>query len=40
LASNLLAADLHLGEADMAQIATLDRGQRLANPDGIAPDWD
>jgi 2,5-diketo-D-gluconate reductase B len=40
LASNLLAAELRLGDADMAQIATLDRGQRLANPEGIAPDWD
>lgn len=40
LASNLLAADLRLSEADMAQIATLDRGQRLANPEGIAPVWD
>ncbi len=40
LASNLLAADLRLSDADMAQIATLDRGQRLANPEGIAPDWD
>jgi len=40
LASNLLAADLRLSDADMAQIATLDRGQRLANPDGIAPAWD
>jgi 2,5-diketo-D-gluconate reductase B len=40
LASNLLAAELRLSEADMAQIATLDRGQRLANPEGIAPDWD
>jgi len=40
LASNLLAADLRLSEEDMAQIATLDRGQRLANPAAIAPDWD
>lgn len=40
LASNLLAADLRLSEEDMAQIATLDRGQRLANPESIAPDWD
>ncbi|WP_422508187.1 2,5-didehydrogluconate reductase DkgB [Stenotrophomonas sp. GZD-301] len=40
LASNLLAADLRLDDADMAQIATLDRGQRLANPEGIAPAWD
>jgi 2,5-diketo-D-gluconate reductase B len=40
LASNLLAADLTLSDEDMAQIATLDRGQRLANPEGIAPAWD
>ncbi|MBP0661775.1 aldo/keto reductase, partial [Mycobacterium tuberculosis] len=40
LASNLLAADLRLSDEDMAQIATLDRGQRLANPEGIAPAWD
>ncbi|WP_369935788.1 2,5-didehydrogluconate reductase DkgB [Xanthomonas tesorieronis] len=40
LASNLLAQSLRLEEADMAQIATLDRGERLANPAGIAPDWD
>jgi 2,5-diketo-D-gluconate reductase B len=40
LASNLLAADLRLSEEDMARIATLDRGQRLANPAAIAPDWD
>ncbi len=40
LASNLLAADLRLSGEDMAQIATLDRGQRLANPESIAPDWD
>jgi len=24
----------------MAQIAKLDRGHRLANPEGIAPAWD
>jgi 2,5-diketo-D-gluconate reductase B len=29
-----------LSDEDMAQIATLDRGQRLANPEGIAPAWD
>lgn len=40
LASNLLAQSLRLEDADMAQIATLDRGERLANPAGIAPDWD
>ncbi|KLD80020.1 2,5-didehydrogluconate reductase DkgB [Xanthomonas hyacinthi] len=40
LASNLLAQSLRLDAEDMAQIATLDRGERLANPAGIAPDWD
>lgn len=40
LVSNLLAAELRLSDEDMAQIATLDRGHRLANPDGIAPAWD
>ncbi|QNH10906.1 2,5-didehydrogluconate reductase DkgB [Xanthomonas sp. SI] len=40
LASNLLAQSLRLEKEDMAQIATLDRGERLANPAGIAPDWD
>ena len=40
LAGNLLAAELRLSDEDMAQIATLDRGHRLANPDGIAPAWD
>lgn len=40
LASNLLAPDLRLSDEDMAQIATLDRGHRLANPEGIAPAWD
>lgn len=40
LAANLLAAELRLSDEDMAQIATLDRGHRLANPDGIAPAWD
>lgn len=40
LASNLEAARLRLTDEDLAQIATLDRGHRLANPDGIAPAWD
>ena len=40
LASNLQAAAIRLTDDDMAQIATLDRGQRLANPEGIAPAWD
>lgn len=40
LAGNLLAADLRLSDEDMAQIATLDRAHRLANPEAIAPAWD
>ncbi|KAF1013004.1 MAG: 2,5-diketo-D-gluconic acid reductase B [Stenotrophomonas maltophilia] len=40
LASNLEAAGVRLTDEDMAQIARLDRGHRLANPDGIAPAWD
>ncbi|PZP33795.1 MAG: 2,5-didehydrogluconate reductase DkgB [Roseateles depolymerans] len=40
LASNLLAASLRLSDAQMARIAALDRGQRLVNPEGLAPAWD
>lgn len=40
LASNLLAQQLRLAYAEMAQIAALDRGGRLVNPDGLAPAWD
>jgi 2,5-diketo-D-gluconate reductase B len=40
LASNLKAAELRLTDDDMSRIATLDRGERLASPDGIAPAWD
>lgn len=40
LQSNLKALPLQLDEADMAAIAALDRNERLANPDGIAPVWD
>lgn len=39
LAGNLQAATLRLDDEDMARIATLDRGERVANP-GIAPAWD
>lgn len=39
LAGNLQAAQLRLDAEDMAQIAELDRGERVANP-GIAPAWD
>lgn len=40
LQSNLLAQQLRLTAEDMAQIATLDRGERLVNPEGLAPVWD
>ena len=40
LQGNLLAQQLRLTDEDMAQIAALDRGERLANPDGLAPQWD
>ena len=40
LASNLQAQKLELGEENMARIATLDRGERLANPASLAPAWD
>jgi 2,5-diketo-D-gluconate reductase B len=36
---NLDAAALRLDPAEMAEIATLARGQRLVNP-GFAPDWE
>lgn len=39
LASNLKAVELRLDAEDMALIAALDRGERVANPD-IAPAWD
>lgn len=40
LASNLLAQQLRLGDAEMAQIVALDRGGRLVDPEGLAPSWD
>lgn len=40
LQSNLEALHLTLSAADMAQIATLERGHRLTSPKGIAPKWD
>jgi len=40
LESNLKARDLQLNEEDMARIAELDRGERIANPPALAPDWD
>lgn len=40
LQSNLKALQLRLSPADMAQIGALDAGDRLVNPDGLAPLWD
>jgi 2,5-diketo-D-gluconate reductase B len=40
LESNLKAVDLKLSNEDMAQIARLDRGQRLTSPASLAPQWD
>ena len=40
LQSNLLAQQLRLTEDDMAQIAALERGERLVDPEGLAPVWD
>jgi 2,5-diketo-D-gluconate reductase B len=40
LQSNLGATALTLSDADMAQIAQLERGHRLTSPKGIAPHWD
>ncbi|EPJ86751.1 MAG: 2,5-didehydrogluconate reductase DkgB [Pseudomonas sp.] len=40
LESNLKACDLTLSDEDMAQIAALDRGQRLTSPASLAPQWD
>ncbi len=39
LAANLAALDITLSSEEMAAIATLERGERCANPD-FAPDWD
>ncbi|MNK04568.1 2,5-diketo-D-gluconic acid reductase B [compost metagenome] len=40
LESNLKAQALQLSEQEMAAIATLDRGERLTSPEGLAPAWD
>ena len=40
LESNLRSRDLRLSDEDMAQIAALDRGERLTSPASIAPEWD
>ncbi|SFL93862.1 2,5-diketo-D-gluconate reductase B [Variovorax sp. OV329] len=40
LQSNLAATQLKLQPEDMARIDALDRGERLVNPEGLAPRWD
>ncbi|MBP0632335.1 2,5-didehydrogluconate reductase DkgB [Cupriavidus sp. AcVe19-1a] len=40
LASNLIAQTLRLSDADMAQIAALERNGRQVSPEGLAPQWD
>jgi 2,5-diketo-D-gluconate reductase B len=40
LEGNLKAQQLRLSDAEMAQIAALDRGQRLTDPAGLSPAWD
>ncbi len=40
LQSNLLAQQLTLTDADMQQIAALERNGRLVSPEGLAPAWD
>ncbi len=40
LKGNLLAPTLRLREEEMARIDALDRGERLVNPEGLAPAWD
>ncbi|WP_428313275.1 2,5-didehydrogluconate reductase DkgB [Hydrocarboniphaga sp.] len=40
LQSNLQAQQLKLSADDIAHIATLDRGRRLAAPARLVPDWD
>lgn len=37
---NLRATELTLSDADMQQMASLDRGDRLCNPESLAPVWD
>lgn len=39
LAANLAAREIMLSDDELAQIATLERGERLVDPD-IAPAWD
>ena len=40
LDSNLKAGELKLDAVDLGRIAELDRGERLVDPEGLAPVWD
>ena len=40
LESNLKAGELKLDAVDLQRIAELDRGERLVDPEGLAPVWD
>jgi len=40
LQGNLEATRLRLEPGHMARIDALDRGERLVNPEGLAPRWD
>ena len=40
LEANLHFQRITLSPDEMAQMATLERGERLANPGGLAPQWD
>lgn len=40
LESNLAVPGIELSAADMDAIAALERNDRIANPDGLAPQWD
>jgi 2,5-diketo-D-gluconate reductase B len=40
LASNLQSQNLKLSDHDLQKIATLDRGERLVNPENLAAKWD
>jgi len=40
LEANLAAQKITLNDEELAAIATLDRNDRIANPEGLAPAWD
>jgi 2,5-diketo-D-gluconate reductase B len=40
LEANLAARGITLNDEELAAIVTLERGERIANPAGIAPAWD